>query len=87
MLKGRWYCFDFYFHLKLSLFPSCLSQWEGKVTQYERDFDRISVTVRKEFLRFEVRLVFFAFEQHRAAVFRIVLHEKIYMTVIFFPSI
>uniref|UniRef100_A0A8C7WBQ6 PX domain-containing protein n=1 Tax=Oncorhynchus mykiss TaxID=8022 RepID=A0A8C7WBQ6_ONCMY len=27
--------------------------WEGKVTQYERDFDRISVTVRKEFLRFE----------------------------------
>lgn len=30
------------------------SQWEAKVTQYERDFDRICVTVRKEVLRFEV---------------------------------
>uniref|UniRef100_A0A8K9VFQ4 Sorting nexin-2 n=1 Tax=Oncorhynchus mykiss TaxID=8022 RepID=A0A8K9VFQ4_ONCMY len=30
-----------------------ITEWEGKVTQYERDFDRISVTVRKEFLRFE----------------------------------
>lgn len=30
-------------------------QWESKVTQYERDFDRVGMTVRKEFLRFEVR--------------------------------
>ena len=30
-------------------------QWETKVTQYERDFDRVGMTVRKEFLRFEVR--------------------------------
>ncbi|CAB1338985.1 unnamed protein product [Coregonus sp. 'balchen'] len=30
-----------------------ITEWEGKVTQYERDFDRMSVTVRKEFLRFE----------------------------------
>uniref|UniRef100_A0A6Q2X8R6 Sorting nexin 1 n=1 Tax=Esox lucius TaxID=8010 RepID=A0A6Q2X8R6_ESOLU len=30
-----------------------ITEWEGKVTQYERDFDRISVTVRKEVLRFE----------------------------------
>uniref|UniRef100_A0A6Q2X5M2 Sorting nexin-1 n=1 Tax=Esox lucius TaxID=8010 RepID=A0A6Q2X5M2_ESOLU len=31
-----------------------ITEWEGKVTQYERDFDRISVTVRKEVLRFEL---------------------------------
>lgn len=30
-------------------------QWESRVTQYERDFDRVGMTVRKEFLRFEVR--------------------------------
>lgn len=30
-----------------------IADWEGKVTQYERDFDRISATVRKEVLRFE----------------------------------
>lgn len=30
-------------------------QWESKVSQYERDFDRVGMTVRKEFLRFEVR--------------------------------
>ena len=29
-------------------------QWEARVTQYERDFDRIGMTVRKEVLRFEV---------------------------------
>ncbi|KAG9341175.1 hypothetical protein JZ751_019614 [Albula glossodonta] len=30
-----------------------ISEWEAKVTQYERDFERISATVRKEVLRFE----------------------------------
>ncbi|XP_020493364.2 sorting nexin-1 [Labrus bergylta] len=30
-----------------------ISEWEGRVTQYERDFDRIGMTVRKEVLRFE----------------------------------
>ncbi|XP_046889422.1 sorting nexin-1-like isoform X2 [Hypomesus transpacificus] len=30
-----------------------ISEWEAKVTQYERDFDRVSATVRKEVLRFE----------------------------------
>lgn len=30
------------------------SQWEAKVTQYERDFERVSLTVRKEVIRFEV---------------------------------
>ncbi|XP_036390699.1 sorting nexin-1a [Megalops cyprinoides] len=30
-----------------------ITEWEGKVTQYERDFERISATVRKEVLRFE----------------------------------
>lgn len=30
------------------------SQWEAKVTQYERDFERVSATVRKEVIRFEV---------------------------------
>ncbi|XP_004066915.1 sorting nexin-1 [Oryzias latipes] len=30
-----------------------ITEWETKVTQYERDFDRIGMTVRKEFLRFE----------------------------------
>lgn len=29
-------------------------QWESKVSQYERDFERVSATVRKEVLRFEV---------------------------------
>uniref|UniRef100_W5NCW5 Sorting nexin-1 n=1 Tax=Lepisosteus oculatus TaxID=7918 RepID=W5NCW5_LEPOC len=30
-----------------------ISEWESRVTQYERDFERISATVRKEVLRFE----------------------------------
>ncbi|KAL1007688.1 hypothetical protein UPYG_G00090250 [Umbra pygmaea] len=30
-----------------------ITEWEGKVTQYERDFDRITITVRSEVLRFE----------------------------------
>ncbi|KAG8440339.1 hypothetical protein GDO86_006186 [Hymenochirus boettgeri] len=30
-----------------------ISEWESKVTQYEREFERISVTVRKEVTRFE----------------------------------
>lgn len=29
-------------------------QWESKVSQYERDFERVSATVRKEVIRFEV---------------------------------
>lgn len=31
-------------------------QWESRVTQYERDFERISAVIRKEVTRFEVRL-------------------------------
>nr|XP_061811207.1 sorting nexin-1-like [Nerophis lumbriciformis] len=30
-----------------------ITEWEAKVTQYEREFDRIGMTVRKEVLRFE----------------------------------
>ncbi|XP_061077202.1 sorting nexin-1a [Conger conger] len=30
-----------------------ITEWEAKVTQFERDFERISATVRKEVLRFE----------------------------------
>ncbi|XP_038145777.1 sorting nexin-1-like isoform X2 [Cyprinodon tularosa] len=30
-----------------------ITEWESKVTQYERDFDRIGMTVRREVLRFE----------------------------------
>uniref|UniRef100_A0AAY4B4P1 Sorting nexin-1 n=1 Tax=Denticeps clupeoides TaxID=299321 RepID=A0AAY4B4P1_9TELE len=30
-----------------------ITEWEAKVTQYERDFERICATVRKEVLRFE----------------------------------
>ncbi|XP_053573358.1 sorting nexin-1 [Bombina bombina] len=30
-----------------------IAEWESRVTQYERDFERISVTVRKEVTRFE----------------------------------
>ncbi|KAJ7998320.1 hypothetical protein DPEC_G00221470 [Dallia pectoralis] len=30
-----------------------INEWEAKVTQYEKDFDRVSSTVRKEVLRFE----------------------------------
>ncbi|XP_056137126.1 sorting nexin-1a [Lampris incognitus] len=38
---------------KLQLVKEEISEWEAKVTQYERDFDRVSATVRKEVLRFE----------------------------------
>ncbi|XP_030433181.1 sorting nexin-1 isoform X1 [Gopherus evgoodei] len=30
-----------------------ISEWESRVTQYERDFERISTVVRKEVIRFE----------------------------------
>ncbi|KAK2834576.1 hypothetical protein Q7C36_015277 [Tachysurus vachellii] len=30
-----------------------ITEWESKVSQYERDFERVSATVRKEVLRFE----------------------------------
>ncbi|KAG8001223.1 Sorting nexin-1 [Nibea albiflora] len=30
-----------------------ITEWESRVTQYERDFDRVGMTVRKEVLRFE----------------------------------
>lgn len=30
-----------------------IAEWEAKVTQYERDFERVSSTVRKEVVRFE----------------------------------
>ncbi|XP_051776760.1 sorting nexin-1a isoform X2 [Erpetoichthys calabaricus] len=30
-----------------------IAEWDSKVSQYERDFERISATVRKEVLRFE----------------------------------
>ncbi|XP_068613266.1 sorting nexin-1 [Brachionichthys hirsutus] len=30
-----------------------ISEWEARATQYERDFDRVGMTVRKEVLRFE----------------------------------
>ncbi|KAJ3593361.1 hypothetical protein NHX12_005696 [Muraenolepis orangiensis] len=38
---------------KLQQAKEDITEWESRVTQYERDFDRISVTVRKEVLRFE----------------------------------
>ncbi|XP_010734028.2 sorting nexin-1 [Larimichthys crocea] len=30
-----------------------ITEWESRVTQYEREFDRVGMTVRKEVLRFE----------------------------------
>ncbi|XP_034031855.1 sorting nexin-1a [Thalassophryne amazonica] len=38
---------------KLQQAKEDITEWEAKVTQYERDFDRVSATVRKEVLRFE----------------------------------
>ncbi|XP_049580266.1 sorting nexin-1a [Syngnathus scovelli] len=38
---------------KLQLAKEEIAEWEAKVTQFERDFDRVSATVRKEVLRFE----------------------------------
>ncbi|XP_061679556.1 sorting nexin-1a [Syngnathoides biaculeatus] len=38
---------------KLQLTKEEIVEWEAKVTQYERDFDRVSATVRKEVVRFE----------------------------------
>ncbi|XP_068458447.1 sorting nexin-1a [Clinocottus analis] len=38
---------------KLQLAKEEIAEWEVKVTQYERDFDRVSATVRKEVVRFD----------------------------------
>ncbi|XP_045150874.1 sorting nexin-1 isoform X2 [Echinops telfairi] len=38
---------------KLQLAKDEISEWESRVTQYERDFERISTVVRKEVIRFE----------------------------------
>ncbi|XP_041853707.1 sorting nexin-1a isoform X2 [Melanotaenia boesemani] len=38
---------------KLQLAKEEIAEWETKVTQYEREFDRVSATVRKEVVRFE----------------------------------
>ncbi|XP_033823690.1 sorting nexin-1-like isoform X2 [Periophthalmus magnuspinnatus] len=38
---------------KLQLAKEEIAEWEAKVTQYERDFERVSATVRKEVLHFE----------------------------------
>nr|XP_046249814.1 sorting nexin-1a isoform X2 [Scatophagus argus] len=38
---------------KLQLAKEEIAEWEAKVTQYERDFERVSSTVRKEVIRFE----------------------------------
>lgn len=38
---------------KLQLAKEEIAEWEAKVTQYERDFEKVSATVRKEVLRFE----------------------------------
>uniref|UniRef100_A0A3B4AUH5 PX domain-containing protein n=1 Tax=Periophthalmus magnuspinnatus TaxID=409849 RepID=A0A3B4AUH5_9GOBI len=41
---------------KLQLAKEEIAEWEAKVTQYERDFERVSATVRKEVLHFEVQI-------------------------------
>uniref|UniRef100_A0A3Q1KAG1 Sorting nexin-2 n=1 Tax=Anabas testudineus TaxID=64144 RepID=A0A3Q1KAG1_ANATE len=38
---------------KLQLAKEEIAEWEAKVTQYERDFERVSATVRKEVIHFE----------------------------------
>ncbi|KAM9585903.1 sorting nexin-1 isoform 1-T1 [Trichechus inunguis] len=38
---------------KLQLAKDEIAEWESRVTQYERDFERISTVVRKEVVRFE----------------------------------
>ncbi|XP_062402899.1 sorting nexin-1a isoform X2 [Sardina pilchardus] len=38
---------------KLQLAKDEITEWEARVTQYERDFERISATVRKEVIWFE----------------------------------
>ncbi|KAJ8417942.1 hypothetical protein AAFF_G00227850 [Aldrovandia affinis] len=38
---------------KLQQVKNEIAEWEAKVTQYEREFERISATIRKEVLRFE----------------------------------
>ncbi|CAN9498916.1 unnamed protein product [Ophioblennius macclurei] len=38
---------------KLQLAKEEIAEWEAKVTQYERDFEKVSATVRKEVIRFE----------------------------------
>ncbi|XP_056271621.1 sorting nexin-1a isoform X1 [Pseudoliparis swirei] len=38
---------------KLQLVKEEITEWEVKVTQYEKDFDRVSATVRREVVRFD----------------------------------
>ncbi|XP_030587403.1 sorting nexin-1a isoform X2 [Archocentrus centrarchus] len=38
---------------KLQLAKEEITEWEAKVTQFEREFERVSATVRKEVIRFE----------------------------------
>uniref|UniRef100_G3TUU6 Sorting nexin-1 n=1 Tax=Loxodonta africana TaxID=9785 RepID=G3TUU6_LOXAF len=38
---------------KLQLAKDEIAEWESRVTQYERDFEKISTVVRKEVIRFE----------------------------------
>uniref|UniRef100_A0A672SW00 Sorting nexin 1 n=1 Tax=Sinocyclocheilus grahami TaxID=75366 RepID=A0A672SW00_SINGR len=39
---------------KLQQAKDDINEWESKVSQYERDFERVTCTVRKEVLRFEL---------------------------------
>uniref|UniRef100_A0AAQ4R5K3 PX domain-containing protein n=1 Tax=Gasterosteus aculeatus aculeatus TaxID=481459 RepID=A0AAQ4R5K3_GASAC len=53
-----------------------IAEWEVKVTQYERDFDKVSATVRKEVNRFDVRTLLF---MHSRAQMKMTLMTDLYL--------
>lgn len=60
---------------KLQQAKDDINEWESKVSQYERDFERITCTVRKEVLRFEKEKTR-DFKQHIVKYLESLLHKQ-----------
>uniref|UniRef100_A0A8C2K2T8 PX domain-containing protein n=1 Tax=Cyprinus carpio TaxID=7962 RepID=A0A8C2K2T8_CYPCA len=60
---------------KLQQAKDDINEWESKVSQYERDFERVTCTVRKEVLRFEKEKAR-DFKQHIVKYLESLLHTQ-----------
>uniref|UniRef100_A0A8C2L454 Solute carrier family 8 member B1 n=1 Tax=Cyprinus carpio TaxID=7962 RepID=A0A8C2L454_CYPCA len=60
---------------KLQQAKDDINEWESKVSQYERDFERVTCTVRKEVLRFEKERAR-DFKQHIVKYLESLLHTQ-----------
>ncbi|XP_051579765.1 sorting nexin-1-like isoform X2 [Myxocyprinus asiaticus] len=60
---------------KLQQAKDDINEWESKVSQYERDFERVTCTVRKEVLRFEKDKTR-DFKQHIVKYLESLLHKQ-----------